>query len=250
MSLFKKPTEGFLAKLFSHKQVDELAQELVNTYADEMWEDILSESTEPSISEDTAAEPVNMLEVTESGEIEFTENEDTEQDSSPPQDTEPSDVRKHIITFRVNDAELAAINSRYAQTSFKSRGDFCRYSALTVMNVEEDNESLLSAARRISSISNSFNQVAHRVNSTRQIYDADIEDMKKGMNEIWQLLTSIRYTKERTMQLLISSTQTKPQTAGMLLATCAYLLHKEQQANSVKQERLQEQDDAETKPST
>lgn len=137
MSLFKKPTEGFLAKLFSHKQVDELAQELVNTYADEMREDMLSESAEPSISEDTAAEPVNILEVTESGEIEFTENEDTEQDSSPPQDTEPSDVRKHIITFRVNDAELVAINSRYAQTSFKSRGYFCRYSALTVMNIEE-----------------------------------------------------------------------------------------------------------------
>ncbi len=38
------------------------------------------------------------------------------------------------------------------------------------------------------------------------------------MNEIWQLLTSIRYTKERTMQLLISSTRTKPETAGMLLA--------------------------------
>lgn len=240
---------GFLSKLFSHKSVEEVADEIANTYAEEVQSDMLSDT-----AEQTAAEPVPMLEVTDTGEVDFTEPPENSEGESPPKDTpevsEPSEVRKHIITFRVNDAELAAINRRYEQTSFKSRGDYCRYSALTVMNIEEDNESLLAAARGISSVSNSFNQVAHRVNKTGHIYESDIETMKKGMNEIWQLLTSIRYTKERTMQLLISSTRTKPQTAGMLLATCAYLLHKEQLSSSEKQESLQAQDDAEPKPST
>ncbi len=36
MSIFKKPEKGFLAKLFKHKQVEELAEELAHTYADEM----------------------------------------------------------------------------------------------------------------------------------------------------------------------------------------------------------------------
>lgn len=233
MSIFKKPEKGFLAKLFKHKQVEELAEELAHTYADEMQADMLSDNSETDTAEDTAAEPVPMLEVTESGEVDFTEPPETTEGESPPQDSadsiEPSEVRKHLITFRVNDMELEAINRRYAETSFRSRGDFCRYSALTVMNVEEDTEDIKQIARYISSISNSFNQVAHRVNKGGKLYDEDIAEMKARLEEVWQLLVSIRSTREHTVQLLISATQTKPQTANMLLATCAYLLHVEHQ---------------------
>jgi hypothetical protein len=230
MSLFKKADEGFLAKLFKHKEVDKLAEELAHTYAEEI--------------------NLPMLEVTEKGEVDFDNPTENTEDKSHTQDIESSEIRKHIITFRVNDLELETINKRFAETSFKSRGDFCRYSALTVMNVEEDTESIKQIARHISSISNSFNQVAHRTNRTGKIYDEDISEMKKGLNEIWQLLVSIRSTKERTMQLLISATQTKPQTANMLLATCAYLLHKEQLNSSEIQESTSAQDVAETKHST
>ena len=250
MSIFKKSGEGFLAKLFKHKQVEELAEELAHTYADEMQADMLSDNPETDTAEDTAAEPVPMLEVTESGEVDFTEPPETTKSESPPQDTEPSEVRKHLITFRVNDMELEAINRRYAETSFRSRGDFCRYSALTVMNVEEDTEDIKQIARYISSISNSFNQVAHRVNKGGKLYDEDIADMKERLEEVWRLLVSIRSTREHTVQLLISATQTKPQTANMLLATCAYLLHVEHQNNSKISESVSAQGEAEANAST
>ena len=250
MSLFKKSGEGFLAKLFKHKQVEEIAEELAHTYADEMQEELQSESGEPTATEDTAAEPVPMLEVTESGEVDFTEPPETTEGESPPQDTEPSEVRKHLITFRVNDMELEAINRRYAETSFRSRGDFCRYSALTVMNVEEDTEDIKQIARYISSISNSFNQVAHRINKGSKLYDEDIADMKERLEEVWRLLVSIRSTREHTAQLLISATQTKPQTANMLLATCAYLLHVEHQNSSKISESVSAQGEAEASAST
>ena len=250
MSLFKKSGEGFLAKLFKLGQVEELAEELAHTYADEMQADMLSDNSETDTAEDTAAEPVPMLEVTETGEVDFTEPPETTEGESPPQDTEPSEVRKHLITFRVNDMELEAINRRYAETSFKSRGDFCRYSALTVMNVEEDTEGIKQIARYISSISNSFNQVAHRVNKGGKLYDEDIADMKERLEEVWQLLVSIRSTREHTVQLLISATQTKPQTANMLLATCAYLLHVEHQNNSKISESVSAQGEAEVNAST
>ena len=42
MAIFKKSGEGFLAKLFKHKQVEELAEELAHTYADEMQADMLN----------------------------------------------------------------------------------------------------------------------------------------------------------------------------------------------------------------
>lgn len=250
MSIFKKSGEGFLAKLFKHKQVEELAEELAHTYADEMQEDLQSEIDEPTTAEDTATEPVPMLEVTESGKVDFTEPPETTEGESPPQNTEPSEVRKHLITFRVNDMELEAINRRYAETSFRSRGDYCRYSALTVMNVEEDTEDIKQIARYISSISNSFNQVAHRVNKGGKLYDEDIADMKERLEEVWRLLVSIRSTREHTVQLLISATQTKPQTANMLLATCAYLLHVEHQNNSTISESVSAQDEAEASAST
>ena len=250
MSLFKKSGEGFLAKLFRHKQVEELAEELAHTYADEMQADMLSDNLETDTAEDTAAEPVPMLEVTETGEVDFTEPPETTEGESPPQETEPSEVRKHLITFRVNDMELSAINKRYAETSFKSRGDFCRYSALTVMNVEEDTEDIKQIARYISSISNSFNQVAHRVNKGGKLYDEDIADMKARLEEVWQLLVSIRSTREHTAQLLISATQTKPQTANMLLATCAYLLHVEHQNSLGTSGGQSAQDEAEASVST
>ena len=250
MSMFKKPEKGFLAKLFKHKQVEELAEELAHTYADEMQADMLSDNSETDTVEDTAAEPVPMLEVTESGEVNFTEPPETIEGVSPPQDTEPSEVRKHLITFRVNDEELEAINRRYAETSFRSRGDFCRYSALTVMNVEEDTEDIKQIARYISSISNSFNQVAHRINKGGKLYDEDIADMKERLEEVWQLLVSIRSTREHTVQLLISATQTKPQTANMLLATCAYLLHVEHQNNLETSGSQSAQDEAEASAST
>ena len=250
MSIFKKSGEGFLAKLFKHKQVEELAEELAHTYADEMQADMLSENSKTDTAEDTAAEPIPMLEVTETGEVDFTEPPETTEGESPPQDTEPSEVRKHLITFRVNDAELEAINRRYAETSFRSRGDFCRYSALTVMNVEEDIEDIKQIARYISSISNSFNQVAHRVNKGGKLYDEDIADMKARLEEVWQLLVSIRSSREHTVQLLISATQTKPQTANMLLATCAYLLHVEHQNSLETSGRQSAQDEAEANAST
>ena len=154
----QKIRKGFLTKLFKHKKVEEPAEELAHTYAEEMQADMLSEYLETDTAEDTASEPVPMLEVTESGEVDFTEPPETTEGESPPHDTadstEPSEVRKYLITFRMNDMEIEAINRRYAETSFRSRGDFCRYSALTVMNVEEDTEDIKQIARYISSISN------------------------------------------------------------------------------------------------
>jgi len=51
-------------------------------------------------------------------------------------------------------------------------------------NVEEDTEDIKQIARYISSITNSFNQVAHRVNKGGKLYDEDIADMKARLEEV------------------------------------------------------------------
>ena len=138
---------------------------------------------------------------------------------SPPQDTEPSEVRKHLITFRVNDAELEAINRRYAETSFRSRGDFCRYSALTVMNVEEDTENIKQIARYISSISNSFNQVAQYYECRKKLKELfpdgiipkikDLQDELKKAREDYAKMSAERIALKKEADRLSRLAQQK-----------------------------------------
>ena len=100
MSVFKKSGEGFLARLFKHKKIDGLAEELAHTYADEMQENMLSENAE--------TEQIPMLEVTKTGEVDF-ENQPENSEENSPLSTEKSEVRNHLIFFRVNDDELETI---------------------------------------------------------------------------------------------------------------------------------------------
>ena len=74
MSVFKKSGEGFLAKLFKHKQVEKLAEELAHTYADEMQENMLSENAE--------TEQIPILGVTESGEVDFENQPENSEENS------------------------------------------------------------------------------------------------------------------------------------------------------------------------
>ena len=60
---------GFLSKLFSHKSVEEVADEIANTYAEEV-QAVTVEQTDTAGAE---TEQVNMLEVSDMGEIEYTE---------------------------------------------------------------------------------------------------------------------------------------------------------------------------------
>ena len=78
---------GFLSKLFSHKSVEEVADEIANTYAEEVQSDMLSDT-----AEQTAAEPVPMLEVTDTGEVDFTEPPENSEGESQPKDT-PRSIR-------------------------------------------------------------------------------------------------------------------------------------------------------------
>jgi len=91
MSVFKNSEGNFFTRLFKHKQVREIAQELADTYGDEMRESMLSENSETATVEDTASEPVTMLEVTESGEVDFDGQPQNTEGKSPPQDTDSSE---------------------------------------------------------------------------------------------------------------------------------------------------------------
>ena len=43
----------------------------------------------------------------------------------------------------------------------------------------------------LSRISNNLNQIAKRINDTGHVYDADVEQVKELMKEVWQLQKSM-----------------------------------------------------------
>ena len=43
----------------------------------------------------------------------------------------------------------------------------------------------------LSNIANNVNQVAHRCNETRSVYQSDIDELKKEIDKIWQLQKSM-----------------------------------------------------------
>lgn len=258
MHLFEEVSDEQLRKLLKEKKIDEFADEIsqiyVNKAQQEREESGQSEpSNLPEENSGTESGKSDLLEVDKSGEFHFEESETDEQSPSDQNGKKNYDCmnRNHIITFRVNDEELAAIEERFRQSEiFRSRGDYCRHSAVTAFVFAEDKERMESIAKSAARIAYSFNQIAYRVNRSDNIYEQDIEEMKKGIEEIWQLLTFMQSKRESVHQFNTSLTQLKPETAGWLLALYVYHLHREQANSSGKSVRESEEEKPQSTHST
>ena len=106
--------------------------------------------------------------------------------------------RKHSIQVRLSDEEYEAFNRKFRNSGMKSRSDFFRkmiFQGYIVQFNENELKDLLKLARNIS---NNINQIAVRANSGGKIYDNDIADIKKGVDQLWQPL---RYFQSQLMSL-------------------------------------------------
>ena len=57
--------------------------------------------------------------------------------------------------------------------------------------VKLDMESVKELVICLRSISNNINQIARRVNETRNIYAEDVEDLRKGVNGVWNVVRDL-----------------------------------------------------------
>ena len=106
--------------------------------------------------------------------------------------------RKHSIQVRLSDEEYEAFNRKFRNSGMKSRSDFFRkmiFQGYIVQFNENELKDLLKLARNIS---NNINQIAVRANSGGKVYDNDIADIKKGVEQLWQPL---RYFQSQLMSL-------------------------------------------------
>lgn len=94
--------------------------------------------------------------------------------------------RKNRIEIRMSDDEIKLLETRYNLSTSKSISDFVRGQILDGVVVSLNEKKLTDIYRVVSSIANNVNQIAVRVNSTNNIYADDIDELKKGVDEILQ----------------------------------------------------------------
>jgi hypothetical protein len=109
--------------------------------------------------------------------------------------TTPKRKRDVQLNFRVSPEELALIEQKMAQLGTKNREAYLRKMALDgyVVRLElPELKELVSLMRRSS---NNLNQLTRRVHETGRIYDADLEDISRRQEALWdgvhQVLTQL-----------------------------------------------------------
>ena len=100
-------------------------------------------------------------------------------------------VRKHLLTFFVDDEERAAIKMKMQKMNIRNQSLYLRKMALEGRIIKVDYSVFTDIGKSISSVSRNINQIAKRINTTDNIYVEDMRQIKKTQEEIWLLLRSI-----------------------------------------------------------
>jgi len=93
--------------------------------------------------------------------------------------------RSKSVNFRVNDREYDMIKRRQKETGIGNMRAFLLKMALNGMIYNIELTSVNECARLLRNISGNNNQIAKKVNTTGNIYAADIDEIKARQEEIW-----------------------------------------------------------------
>ena len=105
--------------------------------------------------------------------------------------SQPRRKRSVQLNFRVSEEELAAIEGKMEQLGIFNREAYLRKMALDGYAVRLDLpelKELLSLLRRHSS---NLNQLARRVNTTGRVYEADLADIAKRQEQLWESVREV-----------------------------------------------------------
>ena len=109
--------------------------------------------------------------------------------------TAPKRKRDVQLNFRVSPEELALIEQKMAQLGTKNREAYLRKMALDGYVVRLELPELKELVSLMRYSSNNLNQLARRAHETGRIYDADLEDISRRQEALWdgvhQVLTQL-----------------------------------------------------------
>ena len=109
--------------------------------------------------------------------------------------TAPKRKRDVQLNFRVSPEELAMIEQKMAQLGTSNREAYLRKMALDGYVVRLELPELKELVSLMRYSSNNLNQLTRRVHETGRIYDADLEDITRRQEALWdgvhQVLTQL-----------------------------------------------------------
>ena len=107
----------------------------------------------------------------------------------------PKRKREVQLNFRVSPEELALIEQKMAQLGTTNREAYLRKMALDGYVVRLELPELKELVSLMRYSSNNLNQLARRAHETGRIYDADLEDISRRKEALWdgvhQVLTQL-----------------------------------------------------------
>ena len=99
--------------------------------------------------------------------------------------------RTNPVQFYLSDDEQYILNTKFKASDMKSMSAFLRKLILYGYVYDVDYSYLRNYNTELGRISSNLNQIAKRVNSTGNIYQEDINEVKELMNEVWHTQKSM-----------------------------------------------------------
>ena len=98
-------------------------------------------------------------------------------------------VRKRNIQikFYVTEEEKQLIDGKLSQLPAKRMGAYLRKMAIDGYIINLDTADIKTFTGELAAIGRNINQIAKRVNAGDSLYQADIQEIRERMYEIWQL---------------------------------------------------------------
>ena len=105
--------------------------------------------------------------------------------------------RNMQLHLRLSEEDYMIIKQRAKESGCRSVSDYVRRIAKEQLVINLDAKIFQSLNQQLSSISNSLNQIARRINSTGRVYDEDIAEMKAKINELWRKQLNVQSQIEK-----------------------------------------------------
>ena len=100
-------------------------------------------------------------------------------------------TRTNRNEFHLNDDEQYILDEKFRLSGMKSKSAFLRKLILYGYVYDVDYSYLRNYNTELGRISSSLNQIAKRVNSTGNIYQDDMNEVKELMNKVWHTQKSM-----------------------------------------------------------
>ena len=99
--------------------------------------------------------------------------------------------RTNPVQFYLDDDEQYILDEKFRVSGLKSKSAFLRKLIMYGYVYDVDYSYLRNYNTELGRISSNLNQIAKRVNSTGNIYQEDMDEVKELMNEVWRTQKSM-----------------------------------------------------------